>query len=163
MRVGGYYYMYFNPTTPWGVSVARASVISGGTPGSWTKWYNGSFSTPGLGGASSVLSEITGTNVKKITTGTGELVAVSNNMQAISGTAGGVYLSFSKDGITWRKLATPLFSIPSDWQIGYASLHDAGAAETLGGSFWVYYMKRSRTTGARYLMRRQVDLTTGPA
>jgi hypothetical protein len=156
VRVGDQYLMYFNPTDPWGISVARAPVASGGKPGTWTKWYDGSFSQPGLGGRSSLLTNITGTNVKKLANG--ELVAVSNNHQSIPGTAGGVYLSFSKDGINWRKRSTPLLAIPGEVAIGYASLVDADGRESLGSSFYLYYEKRM-STGARYLIRRQVDMT----
>eukprot|EP00045_Choanoeca_perplexa_P010469 m.105907 g.105907 ORF g.105907 m.105907 type:complete len:188 (+) comp15294_c0_seq13:625-1188(+) len=38
------------------VSVARATTASGGVPGSWWKWYNGSYSQPGLHGDSDMLT-----------------------------------------------------------------------------------------------------------
>ena len=54
----GYIYMFFQyipnqdsePEAPSVIQVARAPVASDGTPGSWTKYYNGAWGEPGLGG-----------------------------------------------------------------------------------------------------------------
>jgi hypothetical protein len=52
----GYIYVFYvdwNLASPDSIYVARAPVTSDGAPGSWQKYYNGSFSQPGLGGLSS--------------------------------------------------------------------------------------------------------------
>jgi hypothetical protein len=53
---GGYMYVFYvnlgYNTGPDQTHVARAPVSSDGKPGSWSKWYRGSFSQPGIGGSS---------------------------------------------------------------------------------------------------------------
>ena len=158
VKVGSYYYMYYNPTDPWGISVARASVSSGGKPGAWSKWSSGSFSQPALGGIETLLPNITGTYVHKVKNG--GLMAVSNNRQPIAGTEGGVFISFSKDGINWKKHSTPLFALPTDAEVGYAAFADRDGNENLGNSTYLFYEKRMKADKTRYLMRRQVDFYT---
>jgi len=54
----GYIYVYYvdwNTSYPDAIYVARAPVSSDGAPGSWEKYYNGSFSQPGLGGLSTAV------------------------------------------------------------------------------------------------------------
>lgn len=55
----GFYYMFYVDlgfqTGPDVIHVARASVSSGGAPGAWQKWRNGSFSEPGIGGSSTAV------------------------------------------------------------------------------------------------------------
>ena len=85
-----------------GIGIARAPVAGNATAGSWRKYYNGSYSSPGLGGAFTPL---------KITLDTGvnsdhrqPFVAFNTYLNAyvliIVGNRG-IYLCTSKDLVTW--------------------------------------------------------------
>ena len=50
IQIGDYYYIYFMLTDWSGIGVARAPINGNGKPGTWTKYYQGSFSQPGIGG-----------------------------------------------------------------------------------------------------------------
>lgn len=160
-RPDGYYYAYFNPADPnnWGVGVARATVASGGLPGTWRTYYNGSWTGDGFADNVTILSNITGTAVHNLSQT--DICAVSNNLQSLAGTDGGIYLSFSKDGINWRKHPTALYAFGSN-NVGYASCAGVGAADYLGASFYLFYMEiRDGDWGHRYLVRRPVTITVG--
>jgi hypothetical protein len=67
VAVGAFLYLFF---TEWDgpggrttVGVARAPATSLGTPGTWTKWLDGAWQSPGLGGNSTLLNGILGTAV----------------------------------------------------------------------------------------------------
>jgi len=52
LKIGDYFYMLYVEWTDWGTHLARSRVSDLGKPGTWYKYYNGSFSEPGLGGRS---------------------------------------------------------------------------------------------------------------
>jgi len=74
VEVGDYLYMYYidmwgervNGTHRFGVCLAHATKESGGVPGSWFKWYKGSFSEPGIRGNCSILGSTSATAVIKV-------------------------------------------------------------------------------------------------
>jgi len=74
IEMGSFLYMYFidmwaemdDGSHHYGMCIARASKISGGVPGSWFKWYRGSFSQPGRAGECSVIDNIMATAVIKL-------------------------------------------------------------------------------------------------
>jgi hypothetical protein len=79
--------------------MARASVSSGGTPGSWLKLHNGSFSQPGRGGECSAIAGVAGTAVYHRAS-CRDFIAVGQRGPWLYGSLG---VSTSSDGV-------------SDWQ-----------------------------------------------
>lgn len=129
-------------------SIARAPVSSLGAPGSWWKWYDGSWSQPGLGGQQSSLQVIpTGTRGVTWNSYLNEYLAVSTHV-------GGTYLYVSHDLINWSPLGTVFTTglsgdawghctggVPCPAAYGYGSLIGlSGSASVTGQSFYVYFM-----------------------
>lgn len=85
-----------NPATGKGRSVitcmARANVKEGGRPGSWKKFYNGSFSEPGLGGKDSEVANCWAPHVQYIHT---------MKKYIMIGSRGCVGFYVSDDGVKW--------------------------------------------------------------
>jgi hypothetical protein len=176
IRVGDYYYMYFTDTdqawpdhTPtWGEGLARATVASGGGPGTWSKWYQGSFSEPGLGGQATAL--ILGSAAWSVSRSTTfeQLFAVLANPWI---TAPGIQVLNSTDGIEWHDdIASPLIHFPdANWEdrvnggelYAYPSLVPEAGGTDWGASAYLYYMYLHPKEGfdKRYLVRRRVDVT----
>jgi hypothetical protein len=146
------------------ISVARANTSTGGLPGSWWKLYRGSFDSgsPGLGGASDMLDNITGTAVYPFPLG-GGLVSVGTD-----GT-GHPTLAFSTDGLHWQRAEQPLLYVePGNWNrsvqpsvelFGYWSLSGPqGATDTAGPRVYAFATYWPPGSVERYLVRRPVDL-----
>ena len=59
VRIGDYLYLFFLEWDGYDggltVGLARSPVMQKGKPGAWTKWYNGSFSEPGVGGRADLI------------------------------------------------------------------------------------------------------------
>lgn len=166
------------------VGLARSPVASGGTPGSWIKFYNGRFdSEPGVGGRSDSVLGTPGTAISRV------IGAVPGNIDAL--VVVGVILSSSM-GISWTNVensdsfapgnftpaaAGPLFHADwSNWDrtvnaselFGYPSLvSDAGSEDSsLDPSqpmslVFTYLAPRSTFT-ARWLVRRPVTFYVLP-
>jgi hypothetical protein len=173
IHFGSYYYMYYlatclNDTLNWHIEVARSPVGQGG-PGTWSKYYGGSFSQPGLGGQASALSGIGFSWVSWL-----DPASAIVGLQYISGMAGSwdVGFTFSADGITFHPLTYPAFAIEDmNWNrssdahelYAYPSLIALdGNREHLGDQFWFYfmYLKPGEGFDRRYLMRRFVARVT---
>jgi hypothetical protein len=168
MQMGEFLMLYFRDWQGFNgaatISVARANASTGGVPGSWWKLYRGSFDSgsPGLGGASDMLNNITGTAVYPFPLG-GGLVSVGTD-----GT-GHPTLAFSLDGVGWQRAEQPLLYVePGNWNrsvqpslelFGYWSLSGPRGATDLSGprvyAFATYWPPASEE---RYLVRRPVDL-----
>jgi len=50
IQIGDYFYMFFLAGADWKIHIARSKVAEAGKPGTWEKYYNGSWGEPGLGG-----------------------------------------------------------------------------------------------------------------
>jgi len=111
---GAFLHLYFIEWDGYGggatVGVARTPInatspSSTGVPGSWTKWHNGSWSTPGVGG-SDWIRGITGTAAYRHPV-TGTLVSIgawwTYDAQP--------WLAFSTDGLTWEQQPAPLWPV----------------------------------------------------
>jgi hypothetical protein len=98
----GYYYLYCWRNNPGGVILARAPVAHP-EPGNWKKFFNGSWSEPGLGGDATKL-EVGGQTVARWLT-TGETMIFGK-------VPGGYGLYFSQDHMNFATLLEPV--LPGD-------------------------------------------------
>lgn len=148
-------------------SIARAPLSTLGRTGTWEKWYDGSFSQPGLGGQQSGLSGIpAGTRGISWNTYLHTYLAVVVHI-------GGAMLYTSPDLIDWSPLG-PVFTTglsgsawghcatsPCPAAYGYGSLIGLnGSPTTTGQSFYLYFMYKpcNDPFAARELERELVTL-----
>jgi hypothetical protein len=131
IEIGGYVYVCFREldlqSNVSGYALARAPISSDGAPGSWQKYYQGSFSSPGLGGAFTPLNIVLDPTVP----GDERQPNISFNaylnafvMIAIGN--GGIYALTSPDLVTWS-MATLVLAAP---------VPDAMAGSTNGPRNW---------------------------
>ncbi|CUG48167.1 membrane-associated protein, putative [Bodo saltans] len=183
VRVGNWLYLFF---TEWGgwrgattVGVARSSVTPEengrpvGSPGTWWKWHNGSFSSPGIGGPSD-LFHLPGTTVALIeqlnvvvSVGLcwgGSVCVSAYNLSSTSGVQ-----NFPSDTDWYVAPGGPLFtSGPGSWDrntnatelYAYLSMigpHGNDRPLPSNASFVYFtYLLPGQGFGARYLVRRPV-------
>jgi hypothetical protein len=177
IRIGDFYYMYFEdtdqqwpPNGPPTVAegVARAPVASGGLPGSWQKWCDGAWSSQPDCHATALILGSAGWSVSRSTT-LQQLIAVLPNpwvtppgMQLLS--------SSSTDGMAWSPIPSPLIHFHDlDWidrvnggeLYGYPSLVPESGGSDWGQTAYLYYMYLypHENFEKRYLVRRRVDVT----
>jgi hypothetical protein len=142
----GYFWVYYRDTLTnrAGVNlcVARApvsSVVAAATNHasvSWQKYYNGSFSEPGLGGRSSPL-ETGNPGVRWMDIKWSSYLQKYVMVVSVGWPGPDLYLAFSDDGINWSA-RTRIENDPGE--SFYCSLVGAGAdPQELGQSFYVYY------------------------
>jgi len=161
----GYYYTYCLRQRDHATIVARAPV-GDPSPGHWLKYFNGTWSEPGLGGDASKLAGV-GTSVARWTT-TGETV----DLHEVAG-GGGPGLLFSRDHTTFSALREPLLVLdhgtwsrpaPSEL-LAYTDLIDARDGSNQLGNAWllVYtYLQPNEGFNKRYLVFRPVDVSISP-
>ena len=138
--------------------VARALSSEPG-PGKWMKYFNGSWSEPGVGGQSTPI------------TGSGS--AWWNTVQGTVGLAwvkGGLGLISSQDHLHFASIAhAPLMlTEPGDWSrknglelVSYATIIDARTGSNQLGDHWLLaylYLNPGEGFGKRYLVFRPVDI-----
>lgn len=126
---GGFYWLFYvdwNTSLPDCVHVARAPVSGGGRPGTWRKWYQGSFSEPGVGGRSTPV--VTPPRAASIYAG---LPDVSWN------TALGRWLMvFESNDAYWAVASSDLVS----WgAAAHVIGNPSGAASRRSGALWTSY------------------------
>lgn len=175
VKFGSYYYMYYaiqqNPDLSRN-GVAQATIASGGVPGAWLKYYNGSFSQPGIGGVSTSVGFLGSSGQANLF----QYPGYSTKVAFIGGDAGvtdsqrkGLKLSFSDDGIHFTSLSEPLFLSSEYWgappnpseHVAYPSIVGLTGGKTWGTSgFYLFYMyiEPGGNTGQRFLVRRKVDV-----
>ena len=150
------------------MTIARARLESKGAPGAWTKFHNGAFTEPGLGGQSSDLPGLPA-----------EARGISYNSHldrwvAVRVNVSGTYLFRSTDLMNWTALDQVVETglTESAWHkpcgrkglpvtYGYGSIIGRnGSSSTSSKSFWVYYMKKpaGKCFTDRFLYRRLVTL-----
>lgn len=156
------------------MALARASRASLGQPGAWQKWYGGSYSQPGLGGAQSAVSGLPD-GARGVTWNTylGSYIDVAVSAQGFQ-----VWRSNGHDLTSWTPYGTFGEALPASGSWGAdctdGHLDDGspspevrgyGASVGLNGSdrvtrrsFWVYYMDKpqGQCFDHRYLDRRKV-------
>jgi hypothetical protein len=149
-------------------SIARAPVSSLGVAGSWRKWYDGSWSQPGLGGEQTALDGLPAG---------GRAVSYNDYLHRYVAAVvhiGGAALYESTDLLHWKAYSVlwstgltgsvwgdPCSGTGEPAAYGYGSIIGyQGSASTSGQQFWVYYMRKPAGTcfDQRYLYRRLVTL-----
>ena len=170
---GGYIYVMFREIDPQsgisGFAIARAPVASDGVPGSWLKYSNGAFSTPGLGGAFSPLDVVLDPTVPgdmrqpHLTFNTYLdqflMVCVGN---------GGIYAQTSTDLIHWTPgvviLNAPVpdatvntSTMPFNWYPTIVST-DMATDQSSDQTGYIYYAKGTGAGNAHYMYRRAFSL-----
>eukprot|EP01084_Bolivina_argentea_P202325 345713_1 len=172
-------YLYFMENnyenSPYGVSIGLAKSKQYGIPGTWFKYLNGTFSSPGIRGDSSMISNITGTCVR--------YRSIYNDFismgQVITNplVGYGPRLSFSKNGINnWILMNESLLFLDSmNWNrespvgefIAYSSLISKDIELGINNlydfvnnnSYWLYYTwMPPNGTNNKYLVRRSLKI-----
>jgi len=140
-------------------------VSSGGTPGTWTKYFNGDWTQPGLGGNATGIPYLLGATVYQMKT-----INQASNLVSV-GSGNGITASFGNDPLNWRPLYDPLlYADGLQWSrtntstelISYPSFVTFdGSTGPIGDDFWVFYMylEPGANYGSRYLVRRAVSMT----
>jgi hypothetical protein len=160
----GYDYAYclHNGGHSWdgGYAFAARAPSSDPGPGKWTKYFNGSWSEPGVGGKS---SPINGMGSAWWTTA-GETIG-------LNWVKGGMGLTASRDRLHFTPvLSQPLLlTEPGDWSrknglelVSYADLIDAKTGLNQVGDHWLLaymYLNPGENFGRRYLIFRPVDVS----
>ena len=170
---GRYVYLWFNQwlnNTQDEVYVARARVDSGLAPGSWSKYFNGRWSEPGLGGVASPVLKVPEPAERHVFVG---LPSVSWNSQlgrwlAVAVSARGFVTSTSSDGTDWTPpelfllSATMVSSGLSDGQsfVYYPTLLTTNAThdDATSGSLWLYYARGIKNRAPHVMVRRPVAI-----
>jgi hypothetical protein len=170
IRVGNYFYMYF--VACWDtfrIHLARSLVTDGGRPGTWWKYYNGSFSQPGLGGESTAIASGSVLGRAWVSYNT-----ALNAYMGFSWSSQGFGISMSPDGISnWRQVSgTLLWTDHTFWGRGpgsgelieYMSLVGLdGNVDQQGSDLWLYYMSipagQPASGDTRYLVRQALNVS----
>lgn len=165
-----YFHIYYRDTDHSGatseLSVARASVSElvqnalSGRGTSFSKYYNGSWSEPGLGGRSSALELGNPTNgwaSMSYNNHLNQLVMVSSGW---AGAAPDLFLSTSTDGINWAPRQPVVLDAGEQY---YPTIIGTGTDPTHSDqSFYVYYTDSNKGAWNRWkdaqLVRRQITL-----
>ena len=173
-RDGDYYYLYYMEwftDRPDQTYLARSPVSADAAPGSWTKYYRGEFSQPGLGGLADPV--IRRPDPEDVTIWAG-FASVSYNTVlqrylAVFMTTPEFYYTASEDGIHWepaRKLGLLTQNIPGappgTW-LSYPSLLslDQPNDRTTTGSGYLYYSSGILNVAPHHMERRAFELIVG--
>ncbi|MCB0017707.1 MAG: hypothetical protein KDE09_07945, partial [Anaerolineales bacterium] len=149
LQVGNYLYLYFIPSRDWQLRLARSHIDDGGLPGTWHKYYNGSFSEPGLGGESSPLDPTGALTRSWISFNTYLNAYMGFSYVARNGEFAGFGFTMSPDGITdWGALPylvlqteREFWGPPDKELVEYPSMVSIyGDSDNIGNVFWLYYM-----------------------
>jgi len=154
------------------VCVARSPFSSGGKPGTWTKFYNGSFSQPGINGKCSPVANMSGVATARLN------VRWSNDDNT---TAARLYLSVpttfsgsmsvSDDGLNWYRIPGPFvpflgnslndgskISSSQTWFLGYNQF-----VQEDDNKLWMYSMNIASGRGdVRSIVRFPLDIRVRP-
>jgi hypothetical protein len=149
-----------------GFAIARAPISGDGAPGSWQKYYQGAFSTPGLGGNFTPLNLVLDPSVNSDQRQPN--VSFNTYLQSFVLTAvgnGGIYLATSPDLIQWSPgqviLPAPVpdstvtpSTEPYNWYPTLVST-DQDSEEVTSQSGYLYYAKGlGNGTSYHYMYRR---------
>jgi len=160
----GYDYAYCFRPRDGGLIVARAPV-SNPRPGHWTKFFNGEWSQPGLGGNATRLMAGSGVSSARWTS-TGQVVLTG-------WVHGGLGMFLSSDHTTLTPLPDPLLAVdPGEWKrpapselVFYPVILDANTGSNQLSNSWmlVYaYIQPNEGGGQKYLVFRDVTISVSP-
>jgi hypothetical protein len=161
----GFYYIYCLRNLDSKYIVARAPQSAPPLSGMWSKYNNGTWSSPGLAGAATALTAF----------GSASLWSEKDYTMLLSSpdASSGIVASFSADHVTFVTLPNPLLiSDDTSWTreadstelIGYVSvIGEQGGRVWQNGQFIMTYMylEPGANFGSRYLVNRNVTLTLG--
>ena len=172
-RDQSYYYLYYVEwlsDEPDQIRLARSPVSAEAAPGSWTKYYHGSFSQPGLGGLSDPV--IRRPNPEDVTVYTG-FPSVSFNLSldrylAVFNTSIAFYYSASADGINWEPARSLLANenipgYPEGTWFCYPSLFslDQSSDRTTTDTGYLYYSQGVLNVSPHFMERRAFEIVRG--
>ena len=152
-KAKGKFYAYYAPSSGMAAISMACSSDPTAAPGSWKKWYRGSFSQPGMGGAESAIS-----NLSSKPGGNPSVhwnTYLNKYIMAWHGWDGKMYISASADGESWESPRLLLEDGPRAW---YPVL--IGSSSTEGGqSMTMYYACDFKDDGTRSLVYRTITFT----
>jgi hypothetical protein len=160
-----YYYLYCLRDSDYKTIVARAPATAPPISGTWKKYYNGAWTSPGLGGNATALTAY----------GAASRWLEKDYTMLLSSPSGnsGIIASFSSNHINFFSLTDPLLiSDNSSWTrsanstelLAYVSvLGEQGGRIWSNGQFMMTYMylEPGANFGSRYLVNRNVTVTLG--
>lgn len=155
----GYYYMFYQNVENWNIGVARATVASEGGPGAFSKYLNGKWNSPSVGGNETKLLNIAGTQVY-LHTPTRSMVSVGNYNPYWNS---GFMMSASDDAINWAYIADPIFTpdpLTNLDTVMYPSFLGKTGGYDIGSQFQFYYMWIAPWSNwnSRYQIMKEVSL-----
>eukprot|EP00026_Physarum_polycephalum_P001023 Phypoly_transcript_01024.p1 GENE.Phypoly_transcript_01024~~Phypoly_transcript_01024.p1 ORF type:complete len:1186 (+),score=199.02 Phypoly_transcript_01024:87-3560(+) len=157
---GNYYYMFFQNVEDYHFGVARAARAGEAYPGSFYKYLNGNWNQPAVGGNSSRLNNIAGTQVY-LHTPSQSFVSVGNSNPYWNN---GFMMSVSDDAINWQYFADPIFTadpITNLDDIMYPSFLGTVGGYDIGSKFQFMYMWIAPWSdwNHRYQIAKDITLT----
>ncbi len=155
----GYFYAYCLRARDWRTIVARAPVSNPG-PGNWSKYFNGAWSQPGLGGDATSLGFL-GVAAGRWTAN-GDFLLLGTDKWF-----GGLKLSFSRDRVNFTTVGEPLIPLDDEnWNrpaptelLAYPSIMNYDdVSNQVGGGFLLTHVYTQPGEGfdKRYLVFRDV-------
>jgi hypothetical protein len=158
VRLGDWYYMFFGDASNGHMGVARADVHGGGAPGTWSKWYLGAFTEPGVGGQSSDIGPLlAGVSYN---TAIGRFVGLTYQ----SSLGDGFRVAFSPEGTSWTVVDAPLVPTGTRWSdtasgwIQYQTIVAPDGTRSWTDAFQLYYMFDRPTFASRRLLTSRVTM-----
>jgi len=153
-----YFYITFNNVEKNYIGLSRATRASGGVPGSWYNYYNGKWTEPGIGGLSTSISNIAGTQTYYHAPSRTYLSVGKSNAYYWGS---GIGISASVDMINWTYMADPLVTgdmMTNSGTILYQSLLGPTGGADVGSEFQLFYMysEPGKDLNTRYQIRRSV-------
>jgi len=178
--VGNWIYTYYvdfwaempDGTNRFAVCVARSPFSSGGKPGTWTKYFNGTFSEPGINGRCSPIANMSGvaTGQFNVRWSNDESKIAAKLYFAMPSTYTGT-MSVSDDGLQWYRVPGPF--VPSlrtqlnngtpirnaqTWFLGYNTFMEEDE-----NKLWLYAMNLASGRGdVRSIVRFPLEIRMRP-
>lgn len=134
-----YFYLFFANVETYHTGVARSNRGSDGYPGAWTKYFNGSWSQPGVGGKSSRLDNLAGPQAYLHTPSKSFISSGNFNPYWHRG----FMMSVSDDAINWKYFADPILTpdpVTNNDQVMYPSFMGPTGGFDIGNKFQFFYM-----------------------
>lgn len=175
IEMGGFIYVIFREidlqSAISGYGIARAPISSDGAPGSWMKYAQGSYSTPGLGGTFTPLNIVLDPSAPgdqrqpHLTFNT----YLHQYLMAMVGN-GGIYVLTSPDLLNWSAGIVALPGLYPDSTITNGQVHDwdptlvtpgEASDEVTGQTGYLYYAKFLGDNTSHHYMYRQAFTITG--
>ncbi len=175
VAIDGFIYLYYTdwPTGmgmasgPDEIHVARSPISSDGTPGSWRKYYRGSFDEPGLFGDSQAVIERPNPTALFAASASVSFNVFLDAYLAVFLADDGFYHASSQDGIQWTS-ARPFFPFPrahseletgDPWYIYPTLLSPSQADDTVtGGTGYLFFAEGVFDVSPHHMVRRPVRL-----